>query len=56
MPLAGLIVIVPLWLLILATIIKFYKLSKTAAWLLVPYILWGTLATALNAAILLLNP
>lgn len=48
-------VIVALWFLILATIIQFYKMSKTAAYLLVPYFLWVTFASILNLAIVLIN-
>jgi len=47
-PLVGLIEIIFLWLFILLTIIYFYKISKSAAYLLVPYILWVTFATLLN--------
>lgn len=54
-PLLGLIVIVALWLLILMTMKKFYPLSRPAFYLLVPYILWVSFATALNAAIWILN-
>ena len=51
----ALIEIVFLWLAILATIIAFYKISKLAAWLLLPYILWVSFATYLNYAIWVLN-
>lgn len=44
-----------LWLMILLTIIYFSKISKPAAWLLVPYIAWVSFATALNFAIWQLN-
>lgn len=44
-----------LWMAILLTIIHFSKLSKTAAWLLVPYIAWVSFAFILNAAIWKLN-
>ena len=40
---------------ILATIIAFAKISKPAAWLLVPYILWVSFAGYLNYAIWALN-
>jgi len=53
---AGLLVIVPLWTAILLTIINFYRISKTASLLLIPYILWVSFATALNFSIYLLNP
>jgi len=54
-PLLGLITIIILWILIIATICKFYPLSKWAAYLLIPYLLWVTFATTLNGAILFLN-
>jgi translocator protein len=44
----ALIDIVILWITILLTIFSFSKLSKTAAWLLVPYIVWVSFATVLN--------
>ena len=47
--------IVALWILILILIIKFYKISKTASYLLIPYITWVTIATVLNASIWYLN-
>ena len=47
--------IVFLWLAILATIIAFAKISKPAAWLLVPYILWVSFAMYLNYVIWTLN-
>jgi tryptophan-rich sensory protein len=54
-PLLGLIIIVSMWVLIVITIKKFYTLSKLASYLLMPYLLWVTFATLLNAAILILN-
>jgi len=54
-PGGALIEIVFLWLAILATIVAFYKISKPAAWLLVPYILWVSFAMYLNYAIWVLN-
>jgi benzodiazapine receptor len=54
-PLAGLSVILALWIAIAATILKFLPLSKPAGLLLVPYILWVSIAAALNVAIVLLN-
>lgn len=47
--------LVILWLAILWTIILFAKLSKPAAWLLAPYLLWVTFAGYLNYAIWSLN-
>lgn len=54
-PLAGFIVILSLWVLIVATIVLFASISKTAAWLLVPYILWVSFASVLNGTIYYLN-
>ena len=55
-PYYGLIVIVLLWLMILLTIFKFWQVSRNAALLLVPYILWVSFAMALNYNIMVLNP
>lgn len=54
-PLLGLIVIVAMWILIVITMKKFYPLSRLAFYLLVPYLLWVSFATILNAAIIVLN-
>jgi len=54
-PLYALIDIALLWLAILATILSFRKISKPAAYLLVPYILWVTFAAVLNFCIWRLN-
>ena len=55
-PAAGLADIVALWLAIAATVIAFLRIAPVAGWLLVPYWMWVTFATALNAAIWRLNP
>jgi benzodiazapine receptor len=54
-PLAGAVVIVLLWLAIASTLFLFWKLSRPAGLLLLPYILWVSLASALNISIYLLN-
>ncbi|MFH1826224.1 MAG: TspO/MBR family protein [bacterium] len=54
-PAWALIEILVLWLAILLTIVRFRTLSKLAAWLLVPYILWVSFASVLNLAIVILN-
>lgn len=51
----GLIDIVLLWLAIAATIFAFSLRSRLAAYLMVPYLCWVSFATALNAAIFVLN-
>ena len=47
--------IILLWAFILAAMIQFYKISKSAAYLNLPYILWVSFAVVLNLAIALLN-
>lgn len=47
--------LISLWLLILATLVSFARIDRTAAALLVPYLLWVTFAGALNGAIAWLN-
>jgi tryptophan-rich sensory protein len=54
-PLAGLLVIIPLWLTIAATIVAFAPKSKLAALLMSPYLAWVSFATALNAIIWAMN-
>jgi tryptophan-rich sensory protein len=44
-----------LWLSLLGCIFAFSRINRTAAWLLVPYLLWVSFATVLNAAIYALN-
>jgi len=47
----ALVDIIVLWFTILATIVLFILNSPLAGYLLIPYILWVTLATYLNAYI-----
>jgi benzodiazapine receptor len=51
----ALVDIVVLWLAIAITVAAFWRLSRPAALLLVPYWLWVTYAAALNAAIVAMN-
>lgn len=55
-PLYGVVVIIVLWIAILFTILKFFKLSPVAGGLLLPYILWVSFAAALNISVWVLNP
>ncbi len=55
-PFAGIVVIAALWVAILLTIFKFYRISKVAGLLLLPYILWVSFAASLNVSIWMLNP
>lgn len=54
-PVLGFIDIIILWLAILFTIILFFRVSPTAAYLLIPYILWVSFASVLNGWIMILN-
>jgi tryptophan-rich sensory protein len=51
----ALIEIVLLWMAILVTILAFWRVSKTAACLLLPYLAWVGFAIALNASFWHLN-
>jgi len=55
MPLYAFIEIIFLWIAILMTIIYFYRINRTSAYLLIPYILWVTFASILNLYIFILN-
>jgi tryptophan-rich sensory protein len=54
-PFYGLLCIIPLWICIALCIRAFYPIERWAAYLLVPYLLWVSFATILNAAIWMLN-
>jgi benzodiazapine receptor len=54
-PLLGLIDILLLDVFLLFTILCFYRQSKPAAWLLVPYFCWVVYASTLNFGIYLIN-
>lgn len=54
-PLLALIEIVLLWLMIFETFLQFNKVNKTAGYLFIPYLMWVTFATVLNASIWWLN-
>jgi benzodiazapine receptor len=54
-PLLGLFDIVLLWIAILLTMISFFGISKAAALLLLPYILWVSFAVLLNFSLWILN-
>ena len=54
-PFWAFIEIIILWLAILWTIFAFYKISRPAAYLLLPYIIWVSFAAYLNYSIWMLN-
>lgn len=54
-PLYGLICIIAMWIAIVYTMLKFWKVSKNAFYLMVPYLAWVTFAGALNFLIWRMN-
>ena len=52
----GMVVVSGMWLSILATILAAWPASELAALLLVPYLVWVTVAAALNLAVWRRNP
>lgn len=54
-PFLAFVEIIFLWLSILATAILFYRISKPAGYLLIPYLLWVSFAAFLNYSIWVLN-
>ncbi len=55
-PFLAFIEIVFLWIAILVNIIFFYRITKAAGIILVPYILWVSVAALLNYGVWVLNP
>ena len=53
--LAAFFELIALWLLILLTAARFYRLSRGAGYLLLPYLLWVAFAGYLNFGVYLLN-
>jgi translocator protein len=54
-PLAGLVEIVALWFAIVCTVQAFFRISRIAGLLLIPYLLWVSFAALLNEEIWRLN-
>lgn len=51
----GFVDILLVWVTILMLVIRTWRISKAASFMLVPYLLWVTFATALNGAIMAMN-
>ena len=51
----ALVIIIALDIAVLITMLRFWRVSRLAAWLLVPYWAWVLFATTLNAALAVLN-
>lgn len=52
----GLVLVILLWISILANIIVFYRISKPGGLILIPYLIWVTIASYLNYIVFVLNP
>lgn len=55
-PRASVVIVTALWVAVLATAIVFWTLDPIAGALMFPYVVWLTVASALNAAVIVLNP
>lgn len=55
-PRTALAVIVVMWFMIVVMMVWFWRYSRTATYLLTPYLLWVGYASSLNLGILVLNP
>ncbi len=53
---AALIVVALLWVAVAVTLVAFARIDTIAGILFLPYIVWVTIATALNASVLRRNP
>jgi tryptophan-rich sensory protein len=47
--------IISIWVSIIIMIVVFYKISRVASYLQIPYLLWVSFASVLNASIWMLN-
>ncbi|MBS3742300.1 MAG: tryptophan-rich sensory protein [Candidatus Cloacimonetes bacterium] len=54
-PIAGLVEIILLWIVIFMNIKVFYRVTKTAGYLLIPYLAWVSFALILNFSIVIIN-
>ena len=53
---AGLVGILILWVAVAATLLAFWRVTRAAGGLFVPYLAWVTIATALNTILWQMNP
>ena len=51
----GLVLVILLWITILVNIFVFYRISKPAGIILIPYLIWVTIAGYLNYSVYLLS-
>ncbi|MBF9035961.1 sensory protein TspO [Rhodobacterales bacterium HKCCE2091] len=53
---AGLVIICLLWIAVAATMIAFFRVDLLAGLFFVPYLAWVSVAAAMNAALIRMNP
>lgn len=53
---AGMVIIIALWLAVCGAMVTAWQLDTIAGLMLVPYLVWVTIAAALNASVWRLNP
>ena len=51
----ALAILAALWAVLVATTVVFFRVDRPAGWMLVPYVLWVSFASVLNASIVSLN-
>jgi translocator protein len=54
-PLAAMIDLAMLWVALVVTLVVFWRVDRTAGFLLLPYLAWVSFAGVLNAALVVLN-
>ncbi|NLJ37597.1 MAG: tryptophan-rich sensory protein [Candidatus Atribacteria bacterium] len=54
-PLGGVFTIIPLWVFILITSLKFFIIDRIAGYLIIPYLIWVSYISIINAFIVRLN-
>ncbi len=53
---SALVVMACLWLAVVATVISFFSVDWVAGMMLVPYLIWVSIAAALNYTVIRMNP
>ena len=54
-PMGGIYTIIPLWFFIFITTIKFFPIDRISGYFMIPYLIWVSFASILNAFIIKLN-
>lgn len=53
---AAMIVMIGLWISVAATMVAFWQVDAAAGWMLLPYLVWVSIAAMLNLSVLRRNP